>query len=124
MEDGGKGLTPMTFLFRFFAKHLYMPLFLLGGILVIVPLVYERVITTEYLRQERMRTEFGRPRAWTEAESIMGMWWCLIRDPQFPYQRNFCVGAGVVLMTVALSVATRDFWRRRTVSTSATLWGR
>src|SRR5258708_10933314 len=95
----------MTLLFRFFAKHLYVPVFLLGGSLVIVPLVYERVITTEYLRQERLRKEFGRPRAWTQAEGIIGMWRCVIRGPPYAYQRNFCVAAGVLLMSFALRLS-------------------
>src|SRR5262249_24875522 len=110
------GSTRMTILFRFVKKHAYVSMLLLGCSLVSLPIVYARIITLEYLLEKRSLEELGRPKPWTLAESVTGMWWCVIRDQQFPYQRNSCIMAGAALMGLAVGMGVRDFWGSRTTN--------
>jgi hypothetical protein len=114
-------MRDMGILFRYIKRYTSISILLLGIILVCLPFAYEQIITIEYRRQNKERAEFGHPRAWNLSETVTGMWWCVIRDSNFPFQRNVCAGSGLTLVTLAIGLAMRDFRRRWAVNHSATI---
>jgi hypothetical protein len=110
----------MTLLVRFIKRHTYTSIFVLGCNFVLIPLVYERIIAVEYQRQVLLRNKHGKPQPWTLAETVMGMWWCAIRDQKFAYQRDSCVVAGGVLMAFALGFGLRNSWHCSKVNSHGT----